>query len=235
MIFSSCDVSTLSADDTKNINKLKVNIFIQAGNKGDFLQEIKVRLTDGKKQIINDKIKILLNGKPLELYVKQELYYTKTSFYRDTNLVSSNSYYFEIILPDNVKYPLAFLKPLKKKDSAKFHIPKETYSNENIMLSWKNINTPVKLEVWKFVHLKKNSNKHSGGRYAETTIIDTINEKSGKYIIPKTFLQDSLTVADYIQLSINKQEEGLINPKLLLNSSITYNYTIEETIDIIEE
>jgi len=87
-----------------------------------------------KKQIINEKIKVLLNGKPLELYVKQELYYTKTSFYRDANLERRDSYYFEIILPDSTRHPLAYLKPLKKSDSAKFYIPKKAYSNKNVTL-----------------------------------------------------------------------------------------------------
>lgn len=232
--FSSCDVSTLSNADTKDISKLKVNIYIQDDNNDNLLNEIKVKLTDGKKQIINEKIKILLNGKPLELYVKQELYYTKTSFYRETNLVHRDSYYFEIILPDSTKYPLAYLKPLKRSDNAEFDIPKEVARNKNVTLSWKNINTPTKLEMWKLVHLKKNKNEHSGRRYAETTIINTINSKNGKYIIPKSFLIDSLTVTDYIKVIVNNQEEGLVNPKLLLNSSITYNYTIEETIEIID-
>jgi len=233
--FTSCDVSTISKNDTKNISKLKANIYIQDDGKDELLNEIKVNLTDGKKQIINNKITILLNGKPLELFVKQELYYTTTSFYKDTNLVRRNSYYFEIILPDSTKYPLAFLKPLKKKDSAKFYIPKEASRNENVTLMWKNINTPAKLEVWKLVHPKKKNNEHSGSRHAETKILESINSKSGKYIIPKSFLTDSLTVTDYLKVRLNKQENGLINPKLLIGSSITYDYTIEDRIDIKEE
>ncbi len=234
-VFSSCDVSTLSSKDTNNINKLKVNIFIQEDNKEDLLQQIKVRLTDGKKQIINEKIKISLNGKPLELFVRQGNYYDKHSYYSTDDLLRSESYYFEIILQDSTKYPLAFLKPLKRSDSAEFNIPKNSYQNKDITLKWKNINTPTKLEVWKLVHLKKNNNEHSGSRHAETKIIETLNSKSGTYTIPKSFLIDSLTVTDYLKVRINKQEKGLVNSKLLLNSSITYNYTTEDTIDIIEE
>ncbi|MCF6351923.1 MAG: hypothetical protein L3J06_02830 [Cyclobacteriaceae bacterium] len=89
--------------------------------------------------------------------------------------------------------------------------------------------------MWKSVHLKKDSKKHSAGRIAEARIIDTINSKSGKYTIPKSFFEDSLTVTNYLKIRLNKQEKGLINPQLLINSSITYNYTIEETIDVKEE
>jgi len=234
-ILFSCDVSSISESDINKISKFKVNIYIYDGDKDHLLNKLRVKLSDGKKQIINEKIKILLNGKPLELYVKQELYYTKTSFYRATNLLRNDSYYFEIILPDSTKYPLAFVKPLKKSDSAKFYIPKKNSYNENVTLEWKNIKTPTKLEVWKLVHNKKNINQHSGGRYAASTIIDNINSKSGKYTIPKSFFEDSLTVANYLNVRLNRKENGLISPNLLGNSSITYNYTIEETIHLKEE
>lgn len=231
-IFISCDVSSISEKDANNPSKLKVNISIQDSPNDNLLNQIKVKLTDGKKQIINNRIKILVNGEPLELFVKQELYYTKKSYYRTTNLLRSNSYYFEIILPDSTLYPLAFLKPLKKNDSAKFYIPEKIPINENLRLEWKNINLETVLEVWKLVHEKKNINSHYGGRYAESTIIDTINSKNGNYEISKSFYEDSLSVADYLMIRLDHQEEGLINPNFIKNSGITYNYTIEETIKI---
>jgi len=151
--------------------------------------------------------------------------------------VRRESYYFEIILPDSTKYPLAYLKPLKKNDGAKFYIPEKNYSNENVTLKWKNINTPTTLEVWKLVQLKnkKNIKKHSKGNYSATNIKETINTKNGKYIIPKSFLNDSLTVTKHLKVRLNHQENGLINPKLLIGSSITHKYTLEKTIDIKEE
>ena len=98
-LFSSCDVSTLSNADASDLAKLKVNILIQDGNKSDALDYIKVKLTDGKKQIINENISILINDLPLDLYVKDDLYYTKTSFYKTDSLARKEAYYFEIILP----------------------------------------------------------------------------------------------------------------------------------------
>ena len=230
----SCDVSTISETDTNNISKLKVNIYIQDGPEGDFSNQIKVELTDGKKQIINEKIKILLNEKPLELFVKDELYYTKKSFYRTPKFQASDSYYFKIILPDSTIYPLAFFKPLKKRDSTRFLIPKQNSRNEDFTLEWKNVNSKTTLEIWKLVHHKKNIREHSGGRYAKSTITNTINSKNGKYTVPRSYFEDSLSVADYLKVRINNQENGLINPKLLYTSTIIYNYTIEETINLKE-
>lgn len=234
LILSSCDVSLLSDADSKNINKLKVNITIQDGTTSNTLDQVKVHLTDGKKQIINEGIKILMNGKPLELFVQQDLYYTKTSFYRDTSLIRSNSYYFEIMLSDSTVHPIAYLKPLKKSENAEIIVRQKAPRNEDLSLQWKNINMPSKLEVWKLMHLKKDPNMHSGGRYAETTMIDTLSSKSGKKIIPKSFFEDSLEVADYIKIRLDNQQEGLVNPQLLKNSTIIYNYIIEETVAIEE-
>lgn len=75
---------------------------------------------------------------------------------------------------------------------------------------------------------------HSGGRYAKTTIHQTINTPNGKYIVPKLFFKDSLTITDYLKVRLSNEESGLINPKLIKNSDIIYIYEIEKTIDIIE-
>ncbi len=214
-----------------------MNIYIKDENKEELLSEIKVNLTDGKKQIINDKIKVLLNGKPLKLFVRTGNYYDKHSSYSTDDLLRNESYYFEIILPDSTKYPLAFLKPLKRSDSAQFYFPKVFYENENIRLAWKNINIPTTLEVLKLVRPKnkKEIKKDTIGNYSATKIKEIINTKNGKYTIPKSFLKDSLTTVNYIKVRLNKQEIGLINPKLMINSSITYDYTIEERIDVKEK
>ena len=233
--FISCDVSTISENETKDISKLKVTIYIQDGNKDELLNKIKVNLTDGKKQIINKKITILLNGKPLKLFVRQGNYYDKHSSYSTDDLLRRESYYFEIILPDSTKYPLAFLKPSKRSDSAQFYIPKAFYENKNIRLAWKNINIPTTVEVWKIVQPKNNSKKHSAGSHAKERIKETLNTKNGKYIIPSSFLEDSLTTVNYVKVRFTKQEIGLINPKLMVNSNITYDYIIEESINITEK
>jgi len=70
----SCDVSTLTNKGISNLGNLRVSILITDGNKNNSLNSITLKLTDGKKQIINENIKILLNNSPLDLNVKQELY-----------------------------------------------------------------------------------------------------------------------------------------------------------------
>jgi len=235
LLFFSCDVSFVSIKNAKDISKIKVSIYIEDGVKDKSLDHIMVKLSDGKKQIINKGIRILLNSEPLELFIKEELYYTKLSYYKSNNLLRKDSYYFEIILPDNTKYPLAFIKPITEIEKTKFLIPEKIFRNENFSIEWENEKSTSQIEIWKLVHLKTNVNEHSGGRYAKSTIIDTLRTKQGNYIVPSSYYEDSLSIADYLKVRLDHQEKGLINPKLLKNSEITYNYTFEKTINIIEE
>jgi len=229
-IFSGCDVSKISDLDTKNLAKLKVKILIEDGDKDNSLNYIKVFLTDGKKQIINADIKILLNDSPLDLYVKNELYYTKKSFYRTDSLLRKDSYYFEIILPDSTKYPLAFIKPLKDSQSVKFNLPESISLNEDFVLQWENLNTPYELDIVKGTEIKVKrapnitETAHAGRR------IDTLKTKAGELIIPKSYFKDSLTFTRYLKIELNGKENGLINPQLLKSSNILFNHKIEKTI-----
>lgn len=116
LLFASCDVSTLTNKDVSNLGNLSIHVLITDGDKSDDLNNIKLRLTDGKKQIINEDIKVLLNDLPLELYVKNQLYYTKKSFYTTNDRTRKEAYYFEIILPDSSRHPLAYIQPKKRSE-----------------------------------------------------------------------------------------------------------------------
>jgi len=234
-IFSGCDVSSISDADIKNISKLKVNILIQDGDKDNDLTLIKVNLTDGKKQIINEKIKILLNGKPLELFVRTGNYYDKTSYYATDDLLRSESYYFEIILPDSSNYPLAYIKP--NKIPAEFNFPENISINKDFILKWTKLNTPFEFKYIKGVEYEREAEQadnvtkfgYDGKR------IDTLTSKVGEYIIPKSYFIDSKQRTTRLETTLSSKETGLINPNLFKNSSITYNYKIEERIDVKEE
>lgn len=229
----SCDVSTISDKELKNISNIKANIYIQDYNEGDCLNKIIVYVTDGKKQIISNLIKIKVNEIPLELIVRQELYYTKKSYYTVHNFIRSECYYFEITLPDSTIYPLAFIKPSNINDSLEFNIPQVISREKDFTLNWENINLPAELKIWKGVQ-KKDTKEHSGGEYAETTISKSINSKTGEFIIPKSYFEDSVSIANYLKVTCNHREFGLINPRLLINSDIVYDFKLKGTIDMIE-
>ena len=233
LIFQSCNTTTLSDKEASEISNLRVEILIEDGAKNKSLNHINAFIYKDGKKIINNNIKIQLNGKPLELFVRQGNYYDKYPVYMTKDLMKSEFYYFEIILPDSIKYPLAYIKPTEI--TTEFSFPKNIDLDQDFVFNWKNNNLLADLEIWKGVHQKDNINSSSGGRYAESTIHHTIKKDSGNYNVKKSFYEDSLTMAHYLNIRISSMQKGLINPELRANSNISYNYLIEKTIWVEEE
>ena len=230
LLFQSCNTTTLSEKEANNISNIQVEILIEDGIKKTSLNKINAYISNGEKRIINENIKVVLNGKPLKLFVRTGNYYDKYPVYLTDNLVRRESYYFEIVLPDSTRYPIAYIKP--SKITSEFNFPKNIPLDEDFVLDWKTNNISANVELWKLVHQKDKPNTHSGGRYAESTIHHTINTENGSYKVPKLFYEDSLTVADYLKIRISSRESGLTNPKLITNSKVSYTYVIEKTINL---
>ncbi|MEE9406961.1 MAG: hypothetical protein V3V28_02680 [Polaribacter sp.] len=230
IIFSSCNNSKLSSSDATNLKKIKATITIQNGTKKNSLDYIKVKLSDGKKQIINKNIKVLLNNTPLELFVRQGNYYDKYASYSTDDLVRKDSYYFEVILPDSTRHPLAFIKPINKNRVAKFSISKSVSVNDDFVLKWTNLNTPHQLDISKGLEIKKKRAANITEHTYHLRPTDTLKKRTGKYIVPKSYFTDSLTTINHLTVKITRKETGLTNPRFLKNSCITYYHIIEKTL-----
>ncbi|MFD2910206.1 hypothetical protein ACFSX9_15860 [Flavobacterium ardleyense] len=229
----SCDQSMLSDKELNDLSNMQVNIHLDEDLDNEEEKDIYVYLTDGKKQIINDKIIIKVNDLPLELSVRQELYYTKKSCYILPDFPTSESYYFEIILPDSTVYPLAYLKPKLKNKTFEFQVPKIASRHNDVVLQWKNLSIPSEMTVSKNVE-SKTSAEESGGMDSDQTIVENIKTKTGTFLIPRKFLEDEVNKTNYAEIALNHRESGLINPKLKVNSTIFYDSKIERTIEIVE-
>ena len=229
-IFGSCDVSTFSNTDVVDLDKLNVIINIQNSNKTSKRGYLKVKLSDGNKQIINKNIHVLLNNIPLDLYVKDNLYYTKTSYYKTDRVLNDSAYYFEIILPDSTRYPLAFIKPRVKDAAVKFTIPEHITSKEELVLTWEQLKTPHQLQLVneKKYHVMKNTIEYG---YVVKPI-DTLTQKKGAYVISKPSIGEPITIEKEINVVLSRKEVGLMNAQLLKNSSITYHQIIQKTVVI---
>ncbi|MHA7058821.1 hypothetical protein ACWGOQ_0016470 [Aquimarina sp. M1] len=234
-VIYSCDVSLISDKNARNIKKLKAYILIHDGDKEKELNYIKVIVSDGKKKIINEDIKIIMNGSPLYLYIKDELYFTKTSYYTTDDVVRSDSYYFEIVLPDKTKYPLAYIKPIQQKKKTTFEIPLKASRDEGFSLSWRHLYTPAELEILKGVKYKNKTTDNSTKSGYDRKRTDTLKTEIGEYVIPTSYFEDSLTIATHFSIRLNQKESGLTNPKLLSSSKIIYNYSFEKRIEFIEK
>ncbi|MEO9891168.1 hypothetical protein [Aurantibacter sp.] len=230
LFLNSCNVSTLSKKDLQDLSKIKVSITIDDGIKENGLDQIKVLLTDGVKQIIENDIKILLNDKELELSVTQEMLLNKTSFYKAPSLIRASSYYFEIILPDKSRHPLAYIKPYNNNLCAKFNLPSHLPKNEDFILKWTDLNTPHQIELVNSPESNLNNKSLRTTFNYNGALKDTLYSSSGEYIISKSFFNDTAINSKNLAIKLNREELGMTNPLLLENSIITYTHTIEKLI-----
>jgi hypothetical protein len=230
LVFYSCDVSTSSKSSITSLSNIKASITIQDGTKKNSLNYVEVKLFDDKKQLINENIKILLNNTPLELYVRTGNYYDKHSYYGTDDLSRKDSYYFEIILPDSTRLPIAFIKPYKAYADVKFNIPEQIPLKNDVIISWEGLTTPHTIEIIKGTEVKKKKAANITENGFEGKQIDILHKKIGEYVIPKSYFRDSLTLVKFLNIKLSRKETGLINTKLLPDSEIVYSFKTEKTI-----
>jgi hypothetical protein len=228
-------VSTSSESSITSLANIKASITIQDGTKKNNLNYVEVKLSDGKKQISNENIKVLLNNSPLELFVRTGNYYDKHSYYGSKDLSRKESYYFEIILPDGTRSPLAFIKPINKNKIASFSFPKHVSLDNDFILKWENLTTPHQLNINTGVEVKKKRAKNITENEYNVIPTATLKQREGEYIVPKSFFLDSLTTAKYLTINLTRIDNGLINPSLQNTSNISYHYVVERTISFEEK
>lgn len=224
LLLASCDVSSISDEKLNKISNIKANIYMKydliSGERNNLL----VYITDGDKQIINPNLKVYVNDSLMSLSVRQDMYYTKKSWYAIDDLPDAESYYFQIVTPDSIKHALAFIKPSALPENLHFDLPKTHISSKNFTLYWEHILTPSTLRIWQ-----------ETAEYGEGKIMEDITETTGNYTIPQTyFRKDSTRLISYFNVRLNHRETGLVNPKLMQGSDILCNFKIEQDIDIEE-
>ena len=230
----SCEVSSISDKKASDLRNLEARILITTMGSGENATDyFSLYLSDGKKQIINDNIKILLNDVPMILIVTHKPFYQKSSVYTTDELTQSATYYVEIILPDGTKHPLAFIKPFKRNADATFQIPKSVLISEDLTFTWKELNFSPNVEIWKSSGSLKTPTGNN--RFSAATVHHTIATASGSYTLPKSFYKDSLSLADYVHIRVSDVADGLMNDKLLQDSEITHTYEIEKTVPLLKE
>ena len=76
-----------------------------------------------------------------------------------------------------------------------------------------------KREIVKLERLTKEKS-YSGGIYAESSIIESVNNKQRQYTVPVSYYRDSTTIATSLHFEFMASKEGLINPNLIAGSQI---------------
>ena len=86
------------------------------------------------------------------------------------------------------------------------------------------------MKIIKKIQVKEKQTKNVTDYGYSERHIDTLKTKIGKYIIPKSYFEDSLSIAKHLEIELNRNENGLTNPQLLRHSNIVYNHKIEKII-----
>ncbi|MFC2096370.1 hypothetical protein ACFLQ3_01565 [Bacteroidota bacterium] len=227
----SCNVSPLSHKDITRLNELGANIIIQQDPYNEKTNNISLMLFDKKgKQVGNENIKIRVNNQELPLSIIQELYYTKKIRYLGYNIPISDSYYFEIELPKDSIFPLAFIKAIPIINIKNIKLAEEGTIDLETKIEWKEMKDFDKIRIWKSYKIN-GENSYGGGPYALSTIKKKIKQ-NGNCIVPKSFYKDSISTITSLYLEFHASKKGLINHELLVGSNVTLNSIAVKRIEI---
>jgi len=185
----------------------------------DSLEFITVRLFDkDQKTIASKNITIYVNNTGLKLVGgEQQRYYHNYSklLYKADSIPKNSDYKLTIILEDSLKQHIASYLPLKKQDFKQAI----TRDRDNFKFNWEFFSQikSSELRIFKsFFNTVTKTNKDSSLAIASTKSV------KGSYTLDKTFLKsDDAQITTYFSACLSIQKNGLLNPDLLPQSSIT--------------
>ncbi|MDY8135375.1 hypothetical protein [Aquimarina sp. 2201CG5-10] len=229
----SCNTSSLSKKNTVDLSEIGSSIEINQDPYDHNKNQISVLLFDYKgKQIGNDKIKILVNKQELDLDIKEELYYTKKIRYKGGNIPVTDSFDFEIKLPDGSIFPLSYTKAIQTIQKDNILFKEEIPLDLETKITWKEMKEFNNLIIWKSYNLN-NTNSTKGGRYDKSTLHLKIKE-NGSHIVPVSYYKDSISTINYLSIEFQSIKSGLIHPDLIPNSNLKLISTVKRNIKYIK-
>ena len=92
--------------------------------------------------------------------------------------------------------------------------------NKETTIKWGDLKEFSQLTIWKSCRDITKEKSYSGGIYAESSIIESVNNKQRQYTVPVSYYRDSTTIATSLHFEFMASKEGLINPNLIAGSQI---------------
>lgn len=230
-----CTNSPLSHQQILNIDTLRAEITIQQDPYHSEKNSVTVRLSDtDNKQINNDAIIITVNNQALDLYTKQEAYYTEFVSYVAENIQGDDSFYFEIMLWDDQIFPLAYIKQIMPITSESISYPKMVKITNDAVVEWSDLGEFNHFTLWKSYYTNNDSRSLGGWIYNESTITEVIDTVQGEHITPSSFYYDATTTATSLNIGFEARKQWLMHPQLLTGSTIQIFSHVWIDIDIWE-
>jgi hypothetical protein len=222
----SCN-SKLSTGKVEEIALIGANIEITQNPTDKKDNGISIDLFDDNgNSIINDSIKIILNGVEGELFHIKGLYYTDNSHYDFSNVPVNDKYIVEIKLTDGKKYLLGTINALSEEKIENIECLAKGDFNNDFLIKWHNLIDIDELSI--FVGMTEKTANVTTMSQRDEKIIKIKN--NGSYIIPRSEYKDSKSTINGITFNFRTTKIGIINPKLLESSKISIKKSIEKYV-----
>ena len=233
IIIASCDESKLSHEKIGDLSLIgaDVHIYQRLFDKKD--NRIVVHLYDEEgKTIKNDSVKIYVNGTALNYTVKQDLYYTTSTYYlKDSIAPKDNKFSFEIELSDGKKFFLAETNALELVSSKNITCPEKGDLNKDIDVRWKDLTGIKYLVISTSRKIKKKDPDYPNMITYEGQAPDTLSIPStGQHILAKSTFDSALNQLSTVSFEFVAETQGNVNPRLIKGSEIDIRGNIEKSI-----
>ena len=238
LLFSCNRKSDLSEGKVEDSGLIKVNILLHQDLTKQNVRYIIANILDKEGYpIVNDSIKVTVNGQLLQSITTPNMGTFDYSYETETDVPIADEYLFEIELTDGKKYILGSIIPIQKmneKDivcsvcSSPAVWSEKGDLSQDVTISWQNLKEINELSVYKkYKSIKPDSTNNYQNDNNE--IFEKI-ESSGKYTVSKTeYIKNNMPI-EFIVFGFKASKEGKINPDLVAGSKIIIEGKIEKDI-----
>ena len=218
LLFSSCS-ENISTETVVANTKIKTRIQITDNPDTKELDDVSVFLYDKEgKTIAGRNIKISINDTPLHLTggYRQRYYHTKSKFQYYTDSIPTSKYYvINMVMEDSTNFELASYIPINKNKVKLNFITNNKKDYDE--LNWC-VLEDINRMSYKITRSQKNIKTNT---FSDSVIQATVKNK-GMYKINKSFFKsDSIFKINNKWISFKISKNGLLNSKLLPDSSIS--------------
>lgn len=232
VLLVSCIPSELSKQPVTALSLIQAEVGIYQSLDDKKENELNVVLYDSaRREIMNDSLRLFVNGKELEYILKKGWYYSKSGYYYASNVnIDEGIYQVDILLTNGKRYHLAKVGAFRESTEKDIVFEKPIGADQDLVIAWKNLADVSLLNITRSMRL--NHNPDSNITTFTPTSQDTLRiAGSGRYVIPRDSLKTARETAEGVSLEFIAQRQGKVNVNLMKGSSIYITGKLEKSID----
>ncbi|SEW53163.1 hypothetical protein [Chitinophaga arvensicola] len=230
-VLLSCNESKLSKGPVGSLSLLRAEISITQRLYSKIENQVVVMLydEDGRK-VKNDSIKIYVNGDEVKYTVRQELYYTTSTYYlKDSANPRNDQFNFEIVLPNGQRSFLAEVGALDLVNGQNISYTEKGNLNKDYEITWKELTGVNYLSMERSMKVKKQEEPNI--TTVEEWAPDTISiHPTGRYVVSKSTYEDSTHLLNILSFKFIVQKNGKVSEELAKGSWISIMGNVERSV-----